>query len=124
MPKCRATVCRNITRSSKSAQRVFKQDPASKTELLETANGCKDVLEKLDFILAKYERLGTDREAGAGKKMWQRLRFGSKIEELGFIRGKLITYTSTISVLLDTIQLRTADRIETKLDGGFMEMSG
>jgi hypothetical protein len=66
-----------------------------------------------------------------GKKIWQRFRFGSKIEDLAAIRGKLIVYTSTISVLIDAMQLRATDRLETtairvedKVEVGFAEMRG
>jgi hypothetical protein len=103
---------------------IFKQGSAPKTELLEAVNGCKDVLDKLDSALAKYERLDIGSNARPERKIWQRLRFGSKIEELSVIRGKLIVYTSTISVLLDTIHLNAADRIETKVESGFKKISG
>jgi hypothetical protein len=51
---------------------------------------------------------------------WRRSygKFGSKAEELGVIRGKLLTYTSAISVILDTMQIRAADRVESKIDEG------
>jgi len=68
-------------------------------------------------MLSKYKGLSKDSEAGLGNKLWQRLRFGSQTEELGVIRGKLISYTSTIAVLLDTMHLRSSNRIEDKIDG-------
>lgn len=43
--------------------------------------------------------------------------------ELGVVRGKLITYTSTISIIIDAMQIRSTDRVESKIDGGFAEMS-
>jgi hypothetical protein len=105
--------------------KVFKQDPSSTKELIATADGCKNVLATLDTILAKYEGLKVlEGEAGAGKKLWQKLRFGSKTEELGILRYKLIAYTSTIAVLLDTIQIKAADRVESKIDDGFTEVVG
>jgi len=76
-----------------------------------------DVLSELGFVLSKYEGLSKDSEAGLANKLWQRLRFGSQTEELGVIRGKLISYTSTIAVLLDTMHLRSSNRIEDKIDG-------
>jgi predicted small secreted protein len=104
--------------------KVFKQDASSMKQLIATAEGCKNVLTTLDIILAKYEGLKVEGEAGARKKLWQKLRFGSKTEELGVIRGKLIAYTSTISVLLDIVQIKAADRVESKIDKGFMEIVG
>jgi hypothetical protein len=44
--------------------------------------------------------------------------------ELGIVRGKLITYTSTLSVLIDTTQAQDLDRVEAKLDDGFGEVKG
>lgn len=105
--------------------KVFKQDPSSTKELIATTDGCKNVLATLDTILAKYEGLKVlEGEAGAGKKLWQKLRFGSKTEELGIIRCRLIAYTSTIAVLLDTVQIKAADRVESKIDDGFTEIVG
>ncbi|KAN0108718.1 hypothetical protein V8E51_008460 [Hyaloscypha variabilis] len=105
--------------------KIFKQDPLSTKELIATADGCKNVLATLDTILAKYEGLKVlEREVGAGKRLWQKLRFGSKTEELGIIRCRLIAYTSTIAVLLDTVQIKAADRVESKIDGGFAEIVG
>lgn len=72
----------------------------------------------------KYEGLKINSEACPGKEIWQKFRFGSKTEELGVIRGKLIIYTSTISVLLDTIQIKAAGRVESKIDDGFTKMAG
>lgn len=98
--------------AQRSDSKVFKQDPSSTKELIATADGCKNILATLDTILAKYEGLkALEGEAGAGKKLWQKLRFGSKTEELGVIRGRLIAYTSTIAVLLDTVQIKAADRV-------------
>jgi hypothetical protein len=76
-----------------------------------------------NHILAKYEGLKIDSHASPSKKIWQRFRFGSKTEELGVIRGKLITYTCTISILIDTLQIHAADRVEGKIDGGFAEIA-
>jgi hypothetical protein len=119
------SVLRNLRdKAQKQDSNVFEQDSALNGELLQTANGCKDILDTLDGVLGKYNGLQSGGEAGIGPKTWQRLRFGSKIEELDSIRNKIITYTSTISVLLDTMQLKASDRIETKLKDGFTEMTG
>jgi len=103
---------------------VFRQDQAFTRELIETTDGCKNVLDALGLVLAKYEGLKVDSEAGTGKKLWQKLRFGSKTQELSSIRGKLINYTSTISVFLDTMQIKAAHRMESKIDDGFSDIKG
>jgi len=74
------------TEPQKTESNVFKQDTSTKDELLATANSCKYVFGKLGFILAKYESPGVNRKAGSATKIWQRLRFGSKIEYLDNIR--------------------------------------
>lgn len=111
------------TEAQRPDTNIFKQSLALKAELFEATNGCKDVLDNIETMLTRYGGLEKNSEARSERKLWQRLRFGSKIEELGVVRAKIITYTSTVSVLLDTIQLRAADRIETKVDGGFQEMN-
>jgi hypothetical protein len=98
--------------------------PPRGRELIETTDGCKNVLDALGLVLAKYEGLKVDSEAGTGKKLWQKLRFGSKTQELSSIRGKLINYTSTISVFLDTMQIKAAHRMESKIDDGFSDIKG
>jgi hypothetical protein len=75
-------------------------------------------------MLVKYETLNGEGQPSVSKKLWQRLRFGSRSEELGIVRGKLITYTSTMSVLIDTIQTQAIGRVETKIDVGFGEVKG
>jgi hypothetical protein len=113
--------------------RIFQQDRAATAQLVAAADGCKNILDNLNYILDKYDALGGDGQPSVGKKIWQRFRFGSKIEELAAIRGKLIVYTSTISisVLIDAMQLRAADRLEAttirvedKVEAGFADMKG
>jgi hypothetical protein len=82
--------------------RIFQQDRAATAQLIAAADGCKNILDNLNYILDK---------------------------ELAAIRGKLIVYTSTISVLIDAMQLRAADRLEAttirvedKVEAGFADM--
>ncbi|KAN0122113.1 hypothetical protein V8E51_000439 [Hyaloscypha variabilis] len=75
-------------------------------------------------MLAKYTTLGRDGSSRLGKRVWQHLWFGSKTQELGVVRGKLITYTSTMSILIDMMQSQALDRVETKIDDGFGEVRG
>ena len=92
---------------------LFRQDQYSAAELLNAIDGCKHILDDLQILLAKYEGLAINGETvSVTKKLWHRIRFSTKIEELGAVRGKLIAYTSTISVLLDAAQLRATGRVE------------
>jgi hypothetical protein len=93
-------------------------------ELVTTIDDCKHILEDLHILLAKYDGLSTTGDAvSAPKKLWHQLRFSTKIEQLGDVREKLIQYTSTISVLLDTVQLRATGRVEDKLDNVSSQMA-
>ena len=85
---------------------------------------CKTVLGELDGILEKYEGLRARSPVGAGRKMLHRLRFGSKVEELGVVRGKLTTYTSALFVILNVMQLKATGGLETTVETGFAETKG
>ncbi|MCJ1246844.1 hypothetical protein MMC30_004053 [Trapelia coarctata] len=104
---------------------IFKQDRNITAELITTTDGCKHVLRDIDDILSSHEGLNPNGGASsAGKTLWHRYRFGSKMEDLATIRSKTIVYTSTISVLLDTMQLKATGRIESKIDDGFAKVTG
>lgn len=103
---------------------LFRQDPSSAAELVKAIDGCTHILEDIQILLAKYEGLSATGEAtSVPKKLWHRFRFSTKIEQLGAVRGKLISYTSTISVLLDAVKLRATGRVEEKLDNVSSQMT-
>lgn len=104
--------------------KIFKQEPAFEDQLLKIVKDCENVLDSLGHILVNYEGLKDKSQAGAGKKLWQRFRFGSKSEELAVIRSNLITYTSSVLIMLQTLHLQATDRVETKIDGGFAGLGG
>jgi hypothetical protein len=123
--RCLHSVLRTIrTLAERPDSNFFRQDRTTTAQLVNCADGCKHVLDDLDHMLAKYPTLNDEGQPSIGKKIWQRFRFGSKIQELGVVRGKLITYTSTMSILSDTMQNQALDRIETKIDDGFGEVKG
>ncbi|KAG4440394.1 hypothetical protein IFR05_004134 [Cadophora sp. M221] len=109
---------------------IFNAGPGKTKELTEIADGCKGVLEGIDALLTKYHGLAPDStEVGKATKLWQRFRFGTEIEDLGKLRWKIITYTSTLAVLVDSINLKAtervgdiAGRIENQMETGFAEM--
>ncbi|KAF4621527.1 hypothetical protein G7Y89_g14544 [Cudoniella acicularis] len=107
---------------TKPNSNILKRSPVSKSQLGATVQGYEDALDSLGSMLEKYEGLGVDGRVSTGKRLWQRFRFGSKIKELGFVREKIITHTAAISVVINTIQLCAADRVETKIDKGFAEV--
>ena len=115
------------TESKSSESIVFKQDAGSAAELLSIMRGCETVLGDIDGTLTKYTGLdpqsgAAGAGAGAGKKLWHKIRFGSKIDELKVIRGKLIAHTSTLAVLLDTMQLKATGQLGTQMKMGFAEL--
>lgn len=121
--RCLHSVLRLLrAEAQRPESKIFRQDPAATAQLIETADGCRNVLASLDAVLAKYDGLKLDGTAGVSKRLIHRIGFGSKIAELGVIRGKLITYTSTLSVLIDAMQLQGTERIETKVEGGFADV--
>lgn len=120
--RCLHSVLRILRAEAQNPEsKIFRQDATATAQLVEVVDGCKVVLGSLDVLLSKYEGL-KDNQAGVGQKLRQRFGFGSKIADLGIIRGKIIMYTSTLSVLIDTMQLQGTERIETKVDGGFADV--
>ncbi|KAI9046971.1 hypothetical protein LZ554_009046 [Drepanopeziza brunnea f. sp. 'monogermtubi'] len=109
---------------------IFNSGPEKTKELTNIADGCKGVLEGIDALLTKYRGLAPGNiEVGKAAKLWQRWKFGTEIEDLGKLRWKIITYTSTLAVLVDSIHMKatecvgdTARRIESQMGTGFAEM--
>jgi hypothetical protein len=123
--RCLYSVLRSVRKLADGPDStILRQDPAITTQLINCADGCKNVLDDLEGMLAKYAALSGEGHPSVGKKIWQRLRFGSNVQELGVVRGKLITHTSTMSILFDTMQSQSLDRVENKIDDGFREVKG
>ncbi|XMA17527.1 hypothetical protein WAI453_010318 [Rhynchosporium graminicola] len=109
---------------------IFKSGSEERRDLIELADGCKGVLEGIAVLLSKYKGLAPDGvDIGKASKLWQKFRFGTEIEDLGKLRWKIITYTSTLAVLVDSINLKAtervgdiAGRIENQMGDGFAEM--
>lgn len=102
--------------SLKTSSPLLRGDRAFATQLAPAINGCGHILEDLQTLLAKYEGLSGNKPVNPTSKLWHKIRFGSKIQALGEVRGKITFYTTTIAVLLDTMQLRATGRLEDKLD--------
>ncbi|KAJ5035009.1 uncharacterized protein L3040_008271 [Drepanopeziza brunnea f. sp. 'multigermtubi'] len=109
---------------------IFNSGPEITKELTNIADGCKGVLEGIDALLTKYRGLAPGNiEFGKAAKLWQRWKFGTEIEDLGKLRWKIITYTSSLAVLVDSIHMKatervgdTAGRIESQVGTGFAEV--
>jgi hypothetical protein len=114
--------------SEKPDSSLFDNDTAS--EFSSISDGCKGVLEGIEQLLAKYNRLAEDGEKSSQpRKLWQQMRFGAEVEDLEKVRWKIITYTSSLAVFLDSLHLKSSDRVEkaagrveNKLEAGFTEV--
>jgi len=123
--RCLYSVLRSVRKLAKRPDsNILRQDPATTPQLISCANGCKNVLDDLNGLLAKFTALSGEGHPSVPKKIWQRFKFGSNIQELGVVRGKLIIHTSTMSILFDTMQSQALDRVENKIDDGFGEVKG
>lgn len=116
--RCLHSVLRTIrSESQRPATKIFAEDTASAEQLMVVANSCKNTLDNLDYILVKYEGLKIDGQPRVSKNLWQKFRAGSKLEQLGSIRGNLITNTSIISILIDRMQVQDSDPMRGKISG-------
>lgn len=72
-------------------------------ELSELLKNCKSVLTKLDTLLVKYQRMGTQ-----SRRTWDRMKFGC--EGLQDVREKLTFHTSAINLFLTSLGTGTLGR--------------
>lgn len=86
-----------------------------KEELGSILKGCKRVLNVLDQVLTKYNALSEQERSG--RKLWQKIRFGNgKMADLAEVRGKMIYYTSAISLFLNMVSFGTMGRVERQMN--------
>lgn len=87
--------------------RALKKNPAAAEELMATSFRVRLVLEELDAVIDKFESKSEDLESmsAAKRKIWLRVRHGSKQEELVDIRFRLIDYTHDIASLLKKLKV-------------------
>ena len=104
-------------------------DDRSLRELKRITKGCEVVLHDANEMLAKYETLTQDGNAGAAKKLWKQFLFGTTIKDHPAIRGKLLIWTADLSVSLQQIQLQdlgevkaTTSRVEATLEASTSRM--
>jgi hypothetical protein len=85
--------------SLKASSPLLGGDRAFATQLAPAINGCEHILEDLQTLLAKYEGLSGNKPVNLTRKLWHKIRFGSKIQALGEVRGKIIFYTTNRRVV-------------------------
>ena len=95
---------------------LAREDLGYASRLKETTAGCKDILTQLKTRLGRHRAL-QDNAVRGRRRLWRKVKFGTQeLEELDLIRRKLVSYISSLAVLLDTFQLAATDRMERKVD--------
>lgn len=79
-----------------------KEKSTDKDEIRVVGDGCAKVLGTLNKILEKYNGLGDKAPGSKARKMWQKVRFGNnEVADVGELRGKVVYYTSLMTLLLN-----------------------
>ena len=84
--------------------------PTRAERLIVIKDGCDKVLVDLQSLVDKYESLGTQ-----SKRTWDRMKWGN--EDIGEIRGRLISNTTMLNAFISTSQ----SNVESKLDNFIAE---
>jgi hypothetical protein len=95
---------------------ISKQDATSDQKLKDLILDSEEVLLQVSDLLEKYSGLAYDGEASRFKTIRHSFGFGSKRQDLGAIREKLILHTATLAVRLHWMLHTVVDRVETKVD--------
>ncbi|KAG8526153.1 uncharacterized protein KY384_000146 [Bacidia gigantensis] len=89
------------------------EDPYRK-EVEAIGSGCRKTLTALDKILEKYSSLNGG--ARGIPNVWQRFRFGNEEMTIKDIRGKMIFYTSALSLYLNMVSVGSSGRVERQME--------
>jgi hypothetical protein len=118
------SVLRNVREEAeRTDSTIFQQDSRAASELSSIADGCKSVLLDMENLLSRNHGLAQDGvESSATRRLWHRIRFGANLEEHTKFQSKIVTYTSSLAVILDSIQIKATGRVENKVDVGFAEV--
>lgn len=94
---------------------VNKRGDTCREELRTITSGCQKVLNQLDRVLEKYNGL-SDTER-SGRKLWQKIRFGNgEVVDIRDLRGKLVYYTSAISLFVNMVSMGSLGRVESQMN--------
>lgn len=119
------TVLRHLKYEVQAPESILNRDRARYTrDLAPLIADCHSTLVELDGLVRKYERIRGD-ERGANGRLWKQIKFGStEMDQLGSARVRLINHKTSITMLLDTIQLRESGRVAATLDahGGQLDV--
>jgi hypothetical protein len=119
------TVLKLLKSEVEAPESVLNRDASLYARELAPVIGDSDfTLRQLDELLMKYGRLG-DGRGGEGQRLWDKIRFGNaEMDQLGDIRMKLINHKTSITMLLETVQLHETGRMAAAIDnhGGQLDM--
>ena len=93
-----------------------------KDELATLIEDCGRILNVLSRILQKYNALSEEKRSVT--KLWQRVKFGNgEMQDLSKIRLELMTYTSLITMFINTLSLGSQGKVEEymTLQGGELQ---
>ena len=92
-----------------------RSDDKCGQELEAIANGCQNMVAKLDRVLDKYCTLSEkDRSA---RKLWQKIRFGNgELVYVQDLREKTTYYTSALSLYLNMVSVGSMGRVEKQME--------
>jgi hypothetical protein len=93
---------------------VNRVDDDRRRELNDHGEGCETVLNVMNSIVTKYNKLSNTERSG--KRLWQKIKFGNgEMKDLADIRLKLSAHTSAITVSLNLCSLGSQGRVEKQL---------
>ncbi|KAF4634276.1 hypothetical protein G7Y89_g3837 [Cudoniella acicularis] len=103
-----------------------RADNNRQQELLEHVCGCEEVLNVMNRIVEKYNRLVEAAEGRGGvKKLWQKVQFGNgEVRNSGEIRLKLSAYTAAILMSLNLCSLGSLGRVKKRLNSVGGDLDG
>lgn len=111
-------VLRRLERAVKKPKAAFntvRSDESDNEQLHVIVGGCRRVLNILDQVLTKYNALG-DQER-SGRRLWQKIKFGNgEMADLAEMRGKLIYWTTAMSLFLKMVSMGTMGRVERQMN--------
>jgi hypothetical protein len=111
------TVLRHLKYEVESPDSILNR-PSSPyaADLAPIIGNCDATLRQLDSLIQKYCTIN-DSDGGVGR-LWERFRFGTvEMDKLGEVRMKLMGHKSTITMFLDTVQLRESGRLAGVVEG-------
>lgn len=86
-------------------------------EIRVIGDGCNKVLGTLNKTLAKYNDLGDQAHGTKTRRLWLKVRFGNgEVADVGELRGKVVYYTSLMTLLLNMRASKSIGRVEQKMN--------